>query len=161
MMIPYITPPAVVGLLFAYMFDGNFGVVNDLLVSAGSSTSSIVAERSHRKFRRHRAAMVWYGTSHGAHPAGVAADDPADALRRRPGGRRERVAAVPLHHAAAPLPSILFLVLLRVIWMSNHIDMIFVLTQGGRGFANYTAAVYSFKLTNQFEIGYASALPSC
>jgi len=56
------------------------------------------------------------------------------------------------------LPSILFLVLLRVIWMSNHIDMIFVLTQGGPGFANYTAAVYSFKLTNQFEIGYASAV---
>jgi multiple sugar transport system permease protein len=52
------------------------------------------------------------------------------------------------------MPSILFLVLLRVIWMSNHIDMIFVLTQGGPGFANYTAAVYSFKLTNQFEIGY-------
>jgi len=25
-------------------------------------------------------------------------------------------------------------------------------------FANYTAAVYSFKLTNQFEIGYASAV---
>jgi len=48
--------------------------------------------------------------------------------------------------------------LLRLIWMSNHIDMIFVLTQGGPGFANYTAAVYSFKLTNQFEIGYASAV---
>jgi multiple sugar transport system permease protein len=56
------------------------------------------------------------------------------------------------------MPSILFLVLLRLIWMSNHIDMIFVLTQGGPGFANYTAAVYSFKLTNQFEIGYASAV---
>jgi len=56
------------------------------------------------------------------------------------------------------MPTILFLVLLRLIWMSNHIDMIFVLTQGGPGFANYTAAVYSFKLTNQFEIGYASAV---
>ena len=56
------------------------------------------------------------------------------------------------------MPSILFLVLLRLIWMSNHIDMIFVLTQGGPGFSNYTAAVYSFKLTNQFEIGYASAV---
>ena len=56
------------------------------------------------------------------------------------------------------MPSILFLVLLRLIWMSNHIDMIFVLTQGGPGFSNYTAAIYSFKLTNQFEIGYASAV---
>ena len=56
------------------------------------------------------------------------------------------------------MPSILFLVLLRTIWMSNHIDMIFVMTGGGPGFSNYTEAVYSFKLTNQFQIGYASAV---
>ena len=31
------------------------------------------------------------------------------------------------------MPSILFLVLLRTIWMSNHIDMIFVMTGGGPG----------------------------
>jgi multiple sugar transport system permease protein len=55
------------------------------------------------------------------------------------------------------LPSILFIALLRTIFMSNHIDMIFVMTTGGPGFANYTEAVYSFQLTNQFRIGYASA----
>ena len=34
-MVPYITPPAVVALLFCYMFDGNFGVINDILVRLG------------------------------------------------------------------------------------------------------------------------------
>jgi ABC-type sugar transport system permease subunit len=34
-MVPYITPPAVVGLLFVFTFDGNFGVVNDLFVRMG------------------------------------------------------------------------------------------------------------------------------
>jgi len=42
--------------------------------------------------------------------------------------------------------------------MSNHIDMIFIMTRGGPGFANYTEAVYSFMLTSQFEIGYSSAV---
>jgi multiple sugar transport system permease protein len=56
------------------------------------------------------------------------------------------------------LPTILFLVLLRTIWMSNHIDMIYVMTTGGPGFSNYTEAVYSFSLTTQFDIGYASAV---
>ena len=56
------------------------------------------------------------------------------------------------------LPSILFIVLLRLIWMSNHVDMIYVMTTGGPGFANYTEAVYSFSLTNQFNISYASAV---
>ena len=46
---------------------------------------------------------------------------------------------------------------LRIL-MSNHIDMIYVMTQGGPGFSNHTAAVYSFMLTNQFQIGYASAV---
>ena len=41
--------------------------------------------------------------------------------------------------------------------MSNHIDMIFIMTRGGPGFANYTEAVYSFMLTQRFEIGYSSA----
>jgi multiple sugar transport system permease protein len=56
------------------------------------------------------------------------------------------------------MPSIMFLILLRTIWMSNHIDMIFVMTGGGPGFSNHTEAVYSFTLTNQFQIGYASAV---
>ena len=56
------------------------------------------------------------------------------------------------------LPTILFIVLLRMIWMSNHIDMIFIMTRGGPGFTNYTEAVYSFMLTQQFQIGYSSAV---
>ena len=34
-MVPYIIPPAVTALLWVYMFDGNFGVANDLLVRLG------------------------------------------------------------------------------------------------------------------------------
>jgi multiple sugar transport system permease protein len=56
------------------------------------------------------------------------------------------------------MPTILLLILLRMIWMSNHIDIIFIMTRGGPGFANYTEAVYSFMLTQRFEIGYSSAV---
>jgi multiple sugar transport system permease protein len=138
MMIPYITPPAVVALLFAYMFDGNFGAVNDVLVKLGvlDRYVSWLSDPT-GSFAVTVAAMVWYG-------------QPLMALILL-----AALQTIPLPHL---MPSILFLVLLRMIWMSNHIDMIFVLTQGGPGFSNYTAAVYSFKLTNQFEIGYASAV---
>ena len=34
-MVPYIMPPAVAALLCVYMFDGNFGVANDILVRLG------------------------------------------------------------------------------------------------------------------------------
>jgi multiple sugar transport system permease protein len=160
MMIPYITPPAVVGLLFAYAFDGNFGVVNDLLVRVGvldrpvswlsDPTGSFVVTVM---------AMVWYGTPLMALILLAALQTiPStlyDAAHVDGASHWQRFRFITLPHL---MPSILFLVLLRLIWMSNHIDMIFVLTQGGPGFANYTAAVYSFKLTNQFDIGYASAV---
>lgn len=160
MMIPYITPPAVVGLLFAYMFDGNFGVINDILVKIGvlDRYVSWLSDPT-GSFAVTVAAMVWYGQPLMALILLAALQTIPQALYDAANvdgaSAWQRFRYITLPHL---MPSILFLVLLRLIWMSNHIDMIFVLTQGGPGFANYTAAVYSFKLTNQFEIGYASAV---
>ena len=128
------------------MFDGNFGVVNDLLVRVGvldryvawlsDPTGSFWIVVVGHGLVRHAA--------DGADPARRAADHPGRALRG--GARSTAPAAGAFRHITLPhlMPSILFLVLLRTIWMSNHIDMIFVMTEGGPGFTNYTEAVYSF-----------------
>ena len=160
MMIPYITPPAVVGLLFLYMFNGNFGVVNDLLVRAGVLSSYVDwFSDGLRSFFVVVLAMVWYGVPFMALVL-------LAALQTIPGelyeaasvdgaGRWRQFTAITLPHI---LPSVVFVVLLRVIWMSNHVDMIFVMTNGGPGFSNYTEAIYSFTLTSQFNISQASAV---
>ncbi len=160
MMVPYITPPAVVALVFCYIVDANFGVLNDILIRLGlidhnfSFLSDPVAS-----FWVIVSAMVWYGT-----PLMTLI---LLAVRQTIPGELYEAAKVdgasPLRmfwHITLPhlVPTMLFLVLLRTIWMSNHVDMIFIMTQGGPGFTNYTEAVYSFKLTTQFEIGYASAV---
>ena len=78
-MIPYITPPAVVALLFAYAFDGNFGVVNDLLVKVGILDRYVSwLSDPLGSFVVTVAAMVWYGhAADGADPPRVAAVHPA------------------------------------------------------------------------------------
>jgi len=160
MMVPYITPPAVVALVFCYMVDGNFGILNDLLVRLGifDQYFSFLSDPT-ASFWVIVAAMVWYGT-----PLMTLI---LLAVRQTIAPELYEAAKVdgasPLRmfwHITLPhlVPSMLFLVLLRTIWMSNHVDMIFIMTQGGPGFTNYTEAVYSFKLTTQFEIGYASAV---
>jgi multiple sugar transport system permease protein len=160
MMVPYITPPAVVGLLFLFMFDGNFGVINDLLVQVGV-LARYVAWMSDplSSFWVVVSAMVWYGTplmalillaSLQTIPAALYEAADVDGASRWTQFRR-----ITIPHL---LPTIFFIVLLRLIWMSNHIDMIFVMTTGGPGFSNYTEAVYSYTLTQQFQIGYASAV---
>ncbi|MEO8134773.1 MAG: sugar ABC transporter permease [Betaproteobacteria bacterium] len=160
MMVPYITPPAVVGLLFVFMFDGNFGVVNDLLVRIGVLDNYVAwLSDPTASFWVVVSAMVWYGTPLLALILLATLQTiPADLYEAADvdgAGRWSQFRSITLPHI---LPSIIFLVLLRTIWMSNHIDMIFVMTTGGPGFSNYTEAVYSFQLTNQFEIGYASAV---
>ena len=159
-MVPYITPPAVVGLLFVFMFDGNFGVVNDILVQVGVLDRYVAwLSDPTASFWIVVSAMVWYGTPLMALILLATLQTiPADlyeAAEVDGAGRWSQFRSITLPHI---LPSIIFLVLLRTIWMSNHIDMIFVMTTGGPGFSNYTEAVYSFQLTNQFEIGYASAV---
>jgi multiple sugar transport system permease protein len=159
-MVPYITPPAVVGLVFCFMFDGNYGVINDLLVRAGVIDGYVAwLSDPTASFWVVVSAMVWYGQP-------LMALILLASLQTIPGELYEAASVdgagtwskfwrITMPHI---VPTILFLVLLRTIWMSNHIDMIFVMTTGGPGFSNYTEAVYSFQLTNQFEIGYASAV---
>ena len=51
------------------------------------------------------------------------------------------------------------LLLLRTIWLSHGVDLIYMMTGGGPGYSNYTMAVYSFLLIrDELEIGYPSAL---
>jgi multiple sugar transport system permease protein len=142
------------------MFDGNFGVMNDLLVRMGA-TDRYIAWMSDptSSFWIVVSAMVWYGTP-------LMALILLASLQTIPAELYEAAGVdgastwtqfwrITMPHL---LPTIFFIVLLRMIWMSNHIDMIFVMTTGGPGFTNYTEAVYSFSLTQQFQIGYASAV---
>jgi multiple sugar transport system permease protein len=160
MLVPYIMPPAVVALMFVYIFDGNFGVANDLLLRLGLIDRAVswLSEPT-ASFLVTAGAMIWSGQP-------LMAVILLAALQTIPQELHEAAVvdgATPLHrfrYVILPhlMPTILFLVLLRMIWMSNHIDMIFIMTRGGPGFSNYTEAVYSFMLTSQFEIGYSSAV---
>ena len=158
--IPYIVPPAVTSLLWMYMFDGNFGVSNDLMVKLGILKEYVSwLSEPIGSFAVVVAAMVWAGQP-------LMAIILLAVLQSIPGELYEAAkvdGANPwqrFRHITLPhlIPTILFLLLLRIIWMSNHIDVIYIMTRGGPGFSNYTEAVYSFMLTNQFAIGYSSAV---
>ncbi len=158
--IPYMIPPAVAALMWVYIFDGNFGIANDILVRLGvlDSYFSFLSE-PFASFVIVVIAMVWAGTP-------LMAIIILAALQAIPGelyeaGRVDGANAWQrFWYITLPqlMPTILFICLLRTIWMSNHIDMIFIMTRGGPGFANYTEAVYSFMVTQRFEIGYSSAI---
>ena len=158
-LVPYIVPQAVVALAWVYMADGNFGVLNDLLVRVGVIDHYVPwLSDPAGSFWLVVGAMVWSGqplmaivllAALQAVPKELyeaASIDGANAW--------DRFRHITLPHI---MPAIFFLLLMRFIWMSNNVDMIFIMTGGGPGFSNYTSAVYSFLLINRFNIGYASA----
>lgn len=50
-------------------------------------------------------------------------------------------------------------VLLRTIWVANSMDVIFVMTGGGPGYATHTLPLYAFlKARTNLDFGYGSAL---
>ena len=157
--VPYIIPPAVTALMWVYMFDGNFGVANDILLRLGVIDRHVSwLSDPAGAFAVIVAAMVWAGQPLMAIIILAALqtipEELYEAARVDGANAWQRFWYVTLPQI---MPTILFIVLLRMIWMSNHIDMIFIMTRGGPGFANYTEAVYSFMLTQRFEIGYSSA----
>ncbi len=159
-LVPYIVPPAVTSLLWVYMFDANFGIANDILLKLGVLQSYYAwMGDPNGSFAIVVAAMVWSGQPLMAivllSVLQTIPSDMYEAAQVDGAGAWRRFWHITLPYLTA---TIFFLVLLRTIWMSHHVDVIFIMTRGGPGFANYTAAVYSFLVTNQFEIGYSSAL---
>jgi multiple sugar transport system permease protein len=159
--VPWVVSPAVVAILWRFMVDGNFGIINDILVRlhiiseyvpwlSGSGSSFVVLV----------AAQTWSGFPFFAITLLAALqaipDDMYESARLDGAGafNRFRYLTLPLL-----IPTILLLLLLRTIWLSHSVDTIFLLTNGGPGYANYTVALYSFLLTwNQLELGYPSAI---
>jgi len=123
-LIPWVAPPAVVAILWIYMFDANFGIVNDILVRLGA-IESYVAWRSLPvpSFSMLVAAMAWTGFPFFAIVLLAALqaipDDLYEAARVDGAGvwQRFRFITLPLL-----IPTILLVLLLRTIWLSQSVD---------------------------------------
>jgi multiple sugar transport system permease protein len=160
-LIPWVIPAAVTALIWVFMFDANLGVANDILVRLGLiETYWTWLSDFKTAFFLVVMAAVWSGfpfmsivllAALQAIPEELyeaAKIDGATVWRR-------------FLHITFPLlvPTILLILLLRTIWLSHNVDLVYIMTVGGPGYSNYTTAVYSFLLTtSQFEIGYASAV---
>lgn len=160
-LVPYVMPAAVVAVIWVYMFNANFGVVNRLLVDFGVLDGYRAwFSDSELSFGVLVLAMVWQGTPLMAVILLAALQalsrEVYEAAQIDGANRWQR-----FRHVTLPqlMPTIWLLLLLRTMWMSQHVDLIFLLTNGGPGTANYTLSIYSFNLTIQeYKVAYASAI---
>jgi multiple sugar transport system permease protein len=160
-LIPWALPSVVIGLMWSWIYHPQVGLLNDLLLRVGMLNSAIpwLADPATALYSI-IAALVWQGYPFFANmnlagqqniPANIyeaAAIDGATTWQQfveitLPGLKSVLVTAV----------------MLRIIWVANSMDVIYVMTGGGPGYATHTLPLYAFKRTySSMDFGYGSAL---
>ncbi len=161
LLIPVMLPPVVVGVVWRLMLNPNFGAINGTLKSFGIPTESLTWTASPRLALLSVIAVdVWQWT-----PfvflillAGLQAipEEPYEAARIDGSSAWQT-----FQHITLPLlrPAILIVLLLRTMDLVRVFDQIFILTEGGPGFATETVSLYIYRAAFRFgDFGYAAAM---
>lgn len=159
-MVPWVTPGVLIGLVWRWLYDGNYGVINDLLKRMGILEDGILfLTRMDTALPAVIVSVVWQGIPFFALMLlaalqGVSSDmyEAADIDGANFFQKLFRIT----------LPSIkntLFVtLLLRVIWVMNSVDIIQNMTAGGPAYATQTLSVYVYQKASVLNLGYASAM---
>ena len=159
-LIPWVTPGVLIGLMWRWIFDGNYGVLNDLLIRVGLLKENVafLAQES-TAFPSVILTIIWQGIPFFALMLlaglqGIPEElyDAAD-VDGANGLQKFFLITVP------SLKSVIYVTtLLRIIWVANSVDVIFNLTEGGPAYATQTLSVYIFNKGNSLNLGYAATL---
>jgi len=160
-LIPWATPSVLVALMWTWMLDGNYGLVNDLLVKAG------ILSRFQPWLAQPWSALpaviladVWQGIPFFAVMLLAALQAiPEDLFEaaRIDGASAWRV----FLHVTLPLllPTILITTMLRMIWTANYMDLIMIMTGGGPGYSSLTLPLHAYYTAyKRLDFGYGSTI---
>lgn len=159
--VPWALPSVVIALMWRWIYDPTIGVANELLLRVGLIKAAVpwLADPDLALYAV-VATLTWQGFPFFAVMilAGLqsipkshyeaAAIDGAGSWRR-------------FRHITLPgIAGVLATAgLLRIIWVANSIDVIFVMTGGGPGYATHTLPLYAFvKARQNLDFGYGSAI---
>src|SRR5437763_8589954 len=161
LLVPMMLPPVVVGVVWRLMLNPDFGAINGTLRSVGLTTDALTWTASPKLAMLSVIAVdVWQWT-----PfvflvllAGLQAipQEPYEAARMdgSSGWQTFRFITLPLLR-----PAMLIALLLRTMDLLRVFDQIFILTEGGPGFATETVILYIYRAAFRFfDFGYAAAM---
>lgn len=160
-LIPWATPSALVALMWTWMLDGNYGLLNDLLVKVGAlARFQPWLAQSWSALPAVMLADVWQGIPFFAVMLLAALQAiPEDLFEaaRIDGASTWRVFC----HVTLPLlaPTILITTMLRTIWTANYMDLIMIMTGGGPGYSSLTIPLHAyFTAYKQLDFGYGATV---
>ncbi|WP_114947067.1 carbohydrate ABC transporter permease [Microvirga calopogonii] len=159
--VPWALPSVVIALMWRWIYDANTGVMNEILLGLSIIQSAIpwLADPDKALYAV-IVTLTWQGFPFFA----------VMILAGLQGIPRSRYEAAAIDGASAwrqfrhvTLPGIAGVLatagLLRIIWVANSIDVIFVMTGGGPGYATQTLPLYAFiKARQNLDFGYGTTI---
>lgn len=159
-LIPWATPGVLIGLMWKWIYDGNYGVLNDLLTRLNLIDHNIpFLSQLSTAFPSVIVTIIWQGIPFFAIMimAGlqVIPQDMYEAADIDGASKMQKLFRI-------TIPSlknvILITLLLRIIWVSNSVDIIYSMTGGGPSYSTQTLSVYIFNKATVLDLGYSSAM---
>ncbi len=159
-MLPWVMPGVVIGLVWRWLYDGDYGVVNDLMMKLHMIVNGIpFLAQMDTAFPAVVVTVIWQGIPFFA----------LMILAALQGVSMEMYEAADIDGATffqklshVTLPSIkntiYVTLMLRVIWVTNSVDIIQNMTSGGPAYATQTISVFVYQKAQILNLGYASAL---
>ena len=159
--IPWALPSVVIALMWAWIYDSNYGILNDLLLRIGLLETSIPwLANPDTALYAIILTLTWQGFPFFA--VMILAGLQSIPRSYYEAASLDGASSLPqFWHITLPgISGVLFTAfLLRVIWVANSMDVIFVMTGGGPGYATYTLPLYAFiEARTNLDFGYGSAL---
>ena len=157
---PWAVSGFLIGILFRWLFDGEWGVVNDLLLKTHIISTPIpwLANPTTAMFAI-LVANVWYGVTFFTIMILAALQSVPDELTESAAldgaGKARTLFSITIPYIRGTLA---LTVLLRIIWIFNFPDIIYGMTGGGPAGQTDIATTYMIKLVQLGNYGLASAL---
>ena len=160
-LLPWIIPGVVVGLIWEWLYQPNYGVINDLLIRAGWMHERLAWLSSPDTAM---AAVVFTNVWRGIPFFAIML---LAGLQAIPGELYEAAhvdgagVLARFRHITLPLlrPIIVVATATRIIWTFNYADLIFVMTSGGPANATQITSTYTLlQAYSNLDFGYAAAL---
>jgi multiple sugar transport system permease protein len=160
-LIPWALPSVVIGLMWSWIYHPQVGVLNDLALRVGLLSEAVPwLANPDTALYAIILALVWQGFPFFAIMI-------LAGLQTIPKNLYEAAsidgATTWQQFVEVTLPGLkgvlVTAIMLRTIWVANSMDVIYVMTGGGPGYATHTLPLYAFKRTySNMDFGYGSAL---
>ena len=158
---PWAVSGFLIAIIWAWLLNGEFGLVNDLLIRFGLIDQKVgFLSRGETALLSCVLANIWFGVTFFAVMLFAALQAIPPSLYEA-ADMDGATAWQSFWRVTAPMvkPAIVITVLLRAIWIFNWADLIWVMTGGGPAGASRTLALYVFqKAFLGLDFGYSAAL---